>query len=222
MDYCSIDDAFPVIGPPSSAAVSMKQGHRKKKSKNSTSQNQGIAAGPPEPVSIDTDYDRMQYTKKEIPAPEDSNVESFANTQQTYNDTNTAFFGKGADDDDFAPYTGPSVKDSHLLEPDFKQIFDTKGFQKSAGISLSSRPDTSQLDNIFAATSYKPIKTTVAAEEKPQHDGDMKKQLDKLRARLDDLEKIRNNSQENTQAEITLFVMSGLAFLFVMDLASRF
>lgn len=222
MDYCSIDDAFPVIGPPSSATVSMKQSHKKKKSKNCSAQNQGLTAGPPEPVSFDTDYDRIQYTKKEIPEPEKSDVEPFTNTQQTYNETNTAFFGKGADDDDFAPYTGPSVKDSHLLEPDFKQIFDTKGFQKSAGIALSARPTTSQLDNIFAATSYKPIHSTPAVEPERVENSDMKKQLDRLRARLDDLEKIRNSRQENTQAEITLFVMSGLAFIFIIDMASKF
>lgn len=201
MDYCSIDDAFPAMGPPSTV-VSVKQ-HRRKKPK------QGMTSELPEPVTLDTDPDRSQYIKTEIPQVETH--------QEPFSDTTTNFFGKSIDDD-FAPYTGPIAKDDFLLQSDFKNIFSEKGFGKASGLSI--KPENThfkEIDTMFQKTglSYKTPVTEV------KEDSEIKKQLDRLRARLDDLEKMKDITQANTQAEITMFVMSGLAFIFIMDLVSK-
>ncbi len=205
MDYCSIDDAFPAMGPPSTA-VAVKQ-HRRKKPK------QGMTTEPPEPVSLDTDPDRSQYTKKEIPEPE--------SYKESFSDTTTNFFGKSIDDD-FAPYTGPIAKDDFLLQPDFKNIFGEKGFGKASGLIL--KPENThfkEIDTVFQQTSIAPSRRYETDIKEVKEDNEIKKQLDRLRARLDDLEKSKEITQANTQAEITLFVMSGLAFIFIMDLVGK-
>jgi hypothetical protein len=203
MDYCSIDQAFPAIGPPTEARV-----HKKKKNK------QGLTAGPPEPVSLDKDPDREQYVKKEIPEQLQS-AEPFTAVIATDGGVTSRFFGE-AEEDDFAPYTGS--KDDFLLQPDFKKIFEEKGFSKSAGVSIRPIPADSfaPIDSAFQNVAFKPTKIY---KEEPS---DLKKQLDSLRARLDDLERYKRGTNENTQGEITLFVMSGLAFIFVVDMVSRF
>lgn len=205
MDYCSIDDAFPAMGPPSTA-LAVKQ-HRRKKPK------QGMTSEPPEAVSLDTDPDRNQYTKKEIPEIE-SNKEGFSNIV----DSTVNFFGKSIDDD-FAPYTGPIATDDYLLQPDFKNMFNEKGFGKASGLIL--KPENTHFKEIDAVFQQTPLIKPVATNIHVTDDNDMKKQLDRLRARLDDLEKTKEITQENTQAEITLFVMSGLAFIFIMDLVGK-
>jgi len=52
----------------------------------------------------------------------------------------------------------------------------------------------------------------------PEDGRDVIKKLDKIFARLDDLE---NRKSENANTEVVLFVMSGLFILFTMDLLVR-
>jgi hypothetical protein len=206
MDYCSIDQAFPAIGPPT------ERTNKKKK-------KQGLTSGPPEPVSLDKDPDREQYVKKEIPPKEKSSEEPFTAVIAGDGGIVSRFFGE-AEEDDFAPYTG--AKDDFMLQPDFKKIFEEKGFSKAAGVSIRPAPADSfaTIDSAFQNVAFKTPKIPYKTADSESYD--LKKQLDSLRSRLDDLERYKRGNSENTQGEITLFVMSGLAFIFVMDMMSRF
>jgi hypothetical protein len=54
-----------------------------------------------------------------------------------------------------------------------------------------------------------------------QSNSDMKKRLDAIFARLDDLERRVDSGGENTQTEIFLFILSGVFVMFAADLLAR-
>lgn len=118
--------------------------------------------------------------------------------------------------------------DGYRLYPDFKAAFDrVSGVSQASGKSLAAIPSV--------VNEWKPLTPSGARtsffDELPPPGGQypsgvdtindgstISKKLDTLFSRLDDLESRRG---ENTQTEILLFVMTGLAVLFGMDIITR-
>jgi hypothetical protein len=118
--------------------------------------------------------------------------------------------------------------DGYRLYPDFKAAFDrVSGVSQASGKSLAAIPSV--------VNEWKPLTAAGARtsffDELPPPGGQypkgadmvndsstITKKLDSLFSRLDDLESRRG---ENTQTEILLFVMTGLAVLFGMDIITR-
>lgn len=146
-----------------------------------------------------------------------------------------AFFGAGDDDDmaeGFASFTNIIGDDpGYKLSPDFTQTFSAKGAAKASGLSIDNRLPTADVNT---NTMWKPLTSGGAntafyskvntrpsisvVPSSTDETRDMLKKMDKIFARLDDLE---NRKSENAQTEVVLFVMSGLFILFTMDLLVR-
>jgi hypothetical protein len=138
------------------------------------------------------------------------------------------FFGADpTDDDSFADYQ-PDAK-NYLMEPDFLGAF--KGLNPGSGNS-STLPVPSVRDV------WKPMTpagvTTAFAKKLPSPGGEyvigsgrekdesylsMSQKMDRILARLDDLQ--RGPNPEQSQKEILMFVASGVFVLFMMDLLVR-
>ena len=145
-----------------------------------------------------------------------------------------AFFGAGEDDDTtegFASFTDVIGDDpGYKLSPDFTQTFSAKGAVKAGGLPTTAGLPTADVNtniNWKPLTSggaktafYSRVTTRPSAPVVPSTDDsrDLLKKMDKIFARLDDLE---NRKSENAQTEVVLFVMSGLFILFTMDLLVR-
>jgi hypothetical protein len=135
------------------------------------------------------------------------------------------FFGADPDGDTFADYV-PDVPD-YRLQPDFLTAFEHAGVAKAG--SAASLPNPSV--NMF----WKPLTTSGAQtsfiERLPPPGGeyymppkrmngdtsndDIMKKLDKLWARLDDM---NTSSPEQVTSELLMFISSGIFVLFMMDL----
>ena len=59
------------------------------------------------------------------------------------------------------------------------------------------------------------------ADSSYEGNGDMMKKLDKIFARLDDLETMRSGASENNHMEIFMFILSGMFVMFAMDSLAR-
>ena len=142
-----------------------------------------------------------------------------------------AFFGFNEDDDTtegFASFTNVIGDDpGYKLSPDFTQTFSAKGLAKASGLQAASLPTEDINTNMMwkpmtssGSTAFFQKVTSRPAQVQPSpEDGrDVIKKLDKIFARLDDLE---NRKSENANTEVVLFVMSGLFILFTMDLLVR-
>jgi len=140
-----------------------------------------------------------------------------------------AFFGAGEDDDTegFASFTDVIGDDpGYKLSPDFTQTFSAKGTAKAGGLptaDVNTNINWKPLTSGGAKTAfYSKVITrpSAPAPVMPSSDDsrDLLKKMDKIFARLDDLE---NRKSENAQTEVVLFVMSGLFILFTMDLLVR-
>ena len=140
-----------------------------------------------------------------------------------------AFFGAGEDDDTegFASFTDVIGDDpGYKLTPDFTQTFSAKGAAKAGGLptaDVNTNINWKPLTSGGAKTAfYSKVITrpSAPAPVMPSSDDsrDLLKKMDKIFARLDDLE---NRKSENAQTEVVLFVMSGLFILFTMDLLVR-
>ena len=142
-----------------------------------------------------------------------------------------AFFGFNEDDDTtegFASFTNVIGDDpGYKLSPDFTQTFSAKGLAKATGLQAASLPTEDINTNMMwkpmtsgGSTAFFQKVTSRPAQVQPSsEDGrDVIKKLDKIFARLDDLE---NRKSENANTEVVLFVMSGLFILFTMDLLVR-
>jgi hypothetical protein len=148
-----------------------------------------------------------------------------------------AFFGAGEDDDTtegFASFTNVIGDDpGYKLTPDFTQTFTTKGAAKAGGLPTN---DTNTNINwkplmsggsktaFYSRVTDRPSSAGSAGAAPPyiysasDDSRDILKRMDKIFARLDDLE---NRKSENAQTEVVLFVMSGIFILFTMDLLVR-
>ena len=65
---------------------------------------------------------------------------------------------------------------------------------------------------------FQKVTSRPVIQPSPEDGRDVIKKLDKIFARLDDLE---NRKSENANTEVVLFVMSGIFILFTMDLLVR-
>ena len=118
----------------------------------------------------------------------------------------------------------------YKLSPDFTQTFNLSGKEKATNKSIVE-------GDVNTNISWKPMmaggaptafyqsisrkKDTTAKtvrNENTESNHDVIKNIDKILARLDDLE---NRKSENAQTEVVLFVMSGLFIMFSMDLLVR-
>jgi hypothetical protein len=139
-----------------------------------------------------------------------------------------AFFGAGEDDDTegFASFTDVIGDDpGYKLTPDFTQTFSAKGAAKAGGLptaDVNTNINWKPMTSGGAKTAFYSQVTTRPSAPVPspvsEDNRDLLKKMDKIFARLDDLE---NRKSENAQTEVVLFVMSGLFILFTMDLLVR-
>ena len=138
-----------------------------------------------------------------------------------------SWFGSSMNDDEepFMPYTGAESNidtNEYNLKPDFTSSFNGNGLEKSAGTPL---PTPSIND------SWKTLTPTGAQsayfEHLPSPGGlihnmtpDVKKQIDKILSRLDDLENMKYTS-EYASSEVFMIIASGLFLMFCMDVLAR-
>jgi len=135
------------------------------------------------------------------------------------------FFGADPDGDNFADYV-PDAPD-YRLQPDFLTAFEQSGVARAGAAANLPNPSV----NMF----WKPVTTSGAQtsfiEKLPPPGGeyyrpptrlngdssndDIMKKLDKLWARLDD---INTSSPEQVTSELLMFISSGIFVLFMMDL----
>lgn len=149
-----------------------------------------------------------------------------------------AFFGANLDEDvgasagiseGFASFTDVIGDDpAYRLEPDFAKSFGSRGLDKASGVSVLPVPSvnnfwkpltpggarTAYFNKLPAPGGTIPPSVTTSEYNKDE----LFSKLDKIYARLDDLEMRRN---ENAQSEIVLFVLTGVFVLFSMDLLVR-
>ena len=135
------------------------------------------------------------------------------------------FFGADPDGDTFADYV-PDV-DNYRLQPDFTSAFEQSGVARAGSAATLPNPSV----NMF----WKPLTPSGAQtsfiEKLPPPGGeyymppmrlngdtsndDIMKKLDKLWARLDDM---NSSSPEQVTSELLMFISSGIFVLFMMDL----
>ena len=117
---------------------------------------------------------------------------------------------------------------AYRLAPDFSNAFAGRGLSKATGSTTLPTPSVvdvwKPLTPTGARTSYfnklpPPGGELTAEEPTPSaHKEEFFKKLDRIYARLDDLE---SRHSENSQTEVLLFIMSGIFVLFSMDLLVR-
>jgi hypothetical protein len=147
--------------------------------------------------------------------------------------TKKNFFGADPCDEPFADYT-PDAK-SYLMQPNFADAFKQSAYGR-VGANLPHDPERLPVPSV--RDFWKPItpsgvstsffeslpapggtypKYPSATEQPQQMTTSLEKKLDKIFARLDEIQGSAT-SPENSQTEIMLFVSSGIIVLFLMDL----
>ncbi len=124
----------------------------------------------------------------------------------------------------FSPSLGN--KEEYMMSTDFAKTFGMLGRDRASGAALPvpSVVDTwkkmtpSGAQSAFIDALPLPGGTYGAA---PQPQPDLSKQLDRIFARLDDLENGRGGVGENTQMEIFMFILSGVFVMFAVDAFAR-
>lgn len=141
-----------------------------------------------------------------------------------------SFFGANFDDsveEGFASFTNVIGDDPAYTLGDFSTRFQGKGVTKASGLPTPSVVDVwKPLTPSGTSTAYfnklpapgGMIRATEEAPVAPSQKEDFFRKLDRIYARLDDLESRRS---ENSQTEVLLFIMSGIFVLFSMDLLVR-
>ena len=140
-----------------------------------------------------------------------------------------AFFGANDEDDTnegFSSFTNIIGDDpGYKLIPDFTQTFTGKAAAKAGGTptaDVNTNINWKPMASGGTRTAFFEKVTSRPKAAEPAHlyddNRDVIKKLDKIFARLDDLE---NRKSENAHTEVVLFVMSGLFVLFTMDLLVR-
>jgi len=180
--------------------------------------------------SSDADVDVIGKAKPNKSA--NANANANANAAQA---PIPSYFGKGADTESFADYSKSSTDNPgyQLQGSDFTTAFSAKGVEKASGgnalptpsIDAAWKPlsDGSNYYNTHPAP-YDPGQqekqqqasaSSFSREEKET----LLKKLDTLFARLEELETKRN---EYAHAEVTLFILSGLFFIFGLETMRKF
>lgn len=142
-----------------------------------------------------------------------------------------AYFGKDPVEN-FASFSHVIGDDKeYRLQPDFQDAFRQVGTLSGAGASSAPLPIPS-VRNVWkpltpsgARTSFFDTLPPPGGEAPPDEgrgaNNDIHMKLDKLFARLDELEASRTGDSTNSQTEVLLFIMSGIFVLFLTDLAVR-
>jgi hypothetical protein len=239
MEYCSLENAY---GPPNQEA----RRQERKKAKRC----KGPALSFLEPSGADLpDADRQSFVKQ-APLPamnpstglrehvpldadvgtleefQDNNTDQAKEKQQTQS---TSFFGKDPAENfaSFSHVIGDAKE--YRLQPDFSDAFRQVGTLDGAGATALPTPSVKDVWKPLTPTGARsaffdllpppggemPSNNTVV-ESKSLHS-----KLDKIFARLDELEATRTGDSANAQTEVLLFIMSGIFVLFLTDLAVR-
>lgn len=208
MNYCALDDAFQTISPGCAddfAARSARKERRKvrrcKDMKDPDRQPVTLPDVPPMGKEF-----RKEYEK------EFNNIEGFRTDQKDETmlpkKENTMLAKKeksyfGADPEDtpesFANYT-PNVE-NYQLEPDFLKAFEHAGIGRAYDLP---KPST----NMY-------WKQNPVRREYEISNEDIMKKLDRVWARLDDMNK---SSPEQVTSELLMFISSGIFVIFMMDI----
>ena len=145
-----------------------------------------------------------------------------------YSKKSKSYFGADpTDDEPFADYQ-PDAK-NYLMEPDFMGAF--KGLNPGSG--TSSLLPTPSVRDVWKPMTPGGVTTSFVkklpppggeylvgpAREKDESYLSMSRKMDKILARLDDLQ--RGPNPEQSQKEVLMFVASGVFVLFMMDLLVR-
>ncbi len=133
----------------------------------------------------------------------------------------------------FANYSPIAGKKDYMMETDFAQTFSMGGADKAAGAELpvpsvvdrwkklTPKGAQSSFFELLPAPGGSYPEYVVGQQGGIQANSDMKKRLDAIFARLDDLERRVDSGGENTQTEIFLFILSGVFVMFAADLLAR-
>jgi hypothetical protein len=133
----------------------------------------------------------------------------------------------------FANYNPIVGKRDYMMETDFAQTFQLGGADKATGAELpvpsivdrwkkmTPKGAQSSFFELLPAPGGAYPEYVVGQQGGIQPNNDMKKRLDAIFARLDDLEKRVDGGGENTQTEIFLFILSGVFVMFAADLLAR-
>lgn len=218
MNYCALDDAFQSIGAPpgcindSATRAARKEERRKArrcKTEDPDRQNLTKQAIPAIKPAIglreQVTQELEQFTPNDIPC-----IISKQNPSQTKHTGTTSWFGASIDesiDESFADYIPNS--DNYRLQPDFLTSFEQTGVSKAGSLPNTSmfwKPVTNGVQTAFT----EPIEHSESISN-----NDIMKRLDKLWARLDDM---NIASPEQITSEILMFISSGIFVLFMMDL----
>ena len=215
MNYCALDDAFQSIGAPpgcindSAAKAARKEERRKaRRCKSADPQNtydipsMKPAVGLREQVTPDLEQIIPNEIQKELPR-------NIQNQSQVKYPGTSSWFGASIDESNepFADYVPNS--ENYRLQPDFLSSFEQTGVSKAGSLPNTSmfwKPVTNGVQTAFT----EPIEHSESISN-----NDIMKRLDKLWARLDDM---NIASPEQITSEILMFISSGIFVLFMMDL----
>jgi hypothetical protein len=119
--------------------------------------------------------------------------------------------------------TSPGGKNEYMLESDFTKSFEQPGLERASGVTLP----VPELRHRWKTLSSDRVESSYTTSTKPSQfsgmdTGDieaMRSKIDKLMARLDDLE--NRAAGANPQLEMMSFIMTGIFLMFVVDLAVR-
>lgn len=275
MEYCSLDDAFPAVGPTppgcrgaESGATARKAERRKAKrckvpAMQLLDQPFDEAAETPDnpPMSVDPDRPALGQ-KTEAPPAFDHGagmngveegmqpvIEPVQYAQPGAMKKTPAWFGTkvGGGDEGFTPYVGSQGgsdadmkgSDEYMLKPSFEQAYQAQALDKPTGGPVLPIPN---LNDNWKPLTMGPAGAQTAFYERYDNQGavpqskrqgatatpmaptadmqEIKKKLDKIFSRLDDIERTRVCT-ENSNTEVGLFVMTGVFVLFFMDILVR-
>jgi hypothetical protein len=131
------------------------------------------------------------------------------------------FFGADPDSDTFADFVPD--QQSYRLQPDFMKAFEEAGIARAGSTATLPNPSVNMywkpITPSGSQTAYfdklPPPGGEYYKESKIQNQDEIMKKLDKLFARLDDMQ---NSSPEQITSELVMFISSGIFVLFLMNL----
>ena len=190
-DYCLLEEAF-------QDELVQKEKPVTKKKKKSTP-----PALPEEPNSIGTDPDRQQYVRPKL-------VDAMTKTKPAWFGTTDNVIPSSYTNDAFANYDP--------TQADFMTGFDMRGTQKASALP-SGTPAYDSWQSMVGGSLLSSMKDMLPNAGNQSHDMDgIQRRLKSIYERLDALE---TSTRENSQTEVALFVLSGVFFLFSLDLISK-
>jgi hypothetical protein len=139
--------------------------------------------------------------------------------------TNSAVLSKEEGYADYVPSAAAS-KDDFMLSPDFSKTFGARGVNRAAGAALPVPSIVDVWKKLTPAGAQSSFFETLPPPGGEYIIGgggqqpDIRRKLDQIFARLDDLESDRSGSESN-QMEIFLFILSGMMVMFSVDAFSR-